>query len=272
MASLSSSRADLAPGEMRAALARFSIFDSENGHGLDELAVADRGDWDLQWLDILASQQAMSERAAHLAESHGDPGPVYCFLGGDNAITRPLLNGLRSGRLVDSGLLTFDAHHDVRSLDRGPTNGTPVRGLIEDGLGGAHVAQVGIHSFANSGSYRAFCDERGIHVYTMEMVDRWGIEDVVGSALDELGKVAGWIYVDFDIDVLDAAFAPGCPGARPGGMSPRQLARAAFACGSDQKVRSADFVEVDPSQDPTGLTVMNMANTFLAFASGVAGR
>jgi arginase family enzyme len=257
---------------MREALGRFSVFDSESGQRLDQLAVLDRGDWDLQWLDTPASQQGIAERAAGLVESHSGPGPVFCFLGGDNAITRPLLNGLRAGRLTASALLTFDAHHDVRTLDRGPTNGTPVRGLIEDGLEGTHIAQVGIHSFANSSEYRAYCESNGIRVYTMEMVDRWGIEDVVGSALDELGKLAEWIHVDFDIDVLDAAFAPGCPGARPGGMTSRQLARAAFACGSNAKVRSADFVEVDPSQDPTGITVMNMANVFLAFASGVAAR
>jgi arginase family enzyme len=257
---------------MREILGRFSAFDSENGHRLDQVAVADGGDWDLQWLDMPASQQTIAERAASISDGYSESAPVFCFLGGDNAITRPLLNGLRAGRLAATALLTFDAHHDVRSLDEGPTNGTPVRGLIEDGLDGAHIAQIGIHSFANSSEYRAYCEQQGIHVYTMEMVDRWGIEDVVGSALDELAKVADWIYVDFDIDVLDAAFAPGCPGARPGGMSPRQLARAAFVCGSAAKVGAADFVEVDPSQDPTGITVMNMANVFLAFASGVAGR
>ena len=61
-------------------------------------------------------------------------------------------------------------------------------------------------------------------------------------------------------------------GARPGGMTPRQLAAACRAAGAHPSVRSADFVEVDPERDHGGVTVLNMANAFLAFASGLAGR
>jgi formiminoglutamase len=74
------------------------------------------------------------------------------------------------------------------------------------------------------------------------------------------------------VDVLDVTFAPGCPGARPGGMSPRQLAAACRAAGAHPRVRAADFVEVDPARDPSGTTVLNLATAFLAFASGVASR
>jgi arginase family enzyme len=144
--------------------------------------------------------------------------------------------------------------------------------LIEDGLPGGNVVQVGIHSFANSAIYRKYCDDVGIAVHTMEDVDRRGITDVVDGALARLSERADRIYVDFDIDVLDRAFAPGCPGSRPGGMHPRQLASAARSCGIHPKVVAADFVEVDASQDHAGLTVMQLATAFLAFASGLVAR
>ncbi|MDX1620973.1 MAG: arginase family protein, partial [Nitriliruptorales bacterium] len=80
------------------------------------------------------------------------------------------------------------------------------------------------------------------------------------------------IHIDFDIDVLDHAFAPGCPGARPGGLTPRQLAGAAYRCGAHHKVVTADFVEVDATRDPGGVTVMALTNTLLSFASGLAAR
>jgi formiminoglutamase len=264
--SLSGSEAWRAPAAMRAALDGFSVFDSESGVRLDTLAVTDLGDWPVAALDPVAALEAIRTHTAAL-----EPGPAYAFLGGDNAISRGVASGWPGG-LDAAAVITLDAHHDVRSLDDGPSNGNPISGLIADGLPDGRVVQIGIHSFANSGPYREFCDEHGIEVIPMRLVDDWGIEEAVYVALDRLTRVADWIYVDVDIDVLDRAFAPGCPGARPGGMTPRDLLRAVRILGADPHVTAAGFVEVDPTADRDGLTVMNMASAFLAFASGVARR
>ena len=267
VASLSPSKAYQTPSRFRTVLRRFSTFHSHRAVDLRSLAVADMGDWQVSSFGLEQYQGAIEIAARRLAK-----GPVHAFLGGDNGITRPLVSGLCRGQLDRVGLLTFDAHHDVRTLDQGPTNGTPIRGLIEDGLPGGQVIQVGIHSFCNSLEYRTYCDEQGIRIVTMDTVETQGLEPVVGAALEALGNQCEWIYVDFDIDVLDRAFAPACPGARPGGMKPRQLASAAWICGQHPKVRAADFVEVDASADVNDLTLMNMATVFLNFAAGVAAR
>jgi len=264
-ASLSPSEGWRTPGEVRTALSRFSVFDGETGTDLRTVAVADLGDWDVAGLDMHEAPPVIEANARGLPSA-----PVKTFIGGDNAITRPLVKALAP--LNDIGILTLDAHHDVRTTDGGPTNGSPIRGLIEDGLPDGRVIQVGIHSFANSAEYRAYCDEHGIEIITMETVDDVGAGWVVTSALNDLAERCSRIYVDVDVDVLDAAFAPGCPGARPGGMTPRQLAAAARAAGTHPAVVAADFVEVDPARDPSGLTVLNLATTFLAFVSGLARR
>ncbi len=265
--SISRSEADTTPAVFRTTLAGFSPFDGEAGVDLFDLSVADGGDWDVAGLGLDEMIAAVAEAAAALPDDS-----VYAFIGGDNAITRPLVRGLAGGDLERIGVLTFDAHHDVRTLDQGPRNGTPIRGLIEDGLPGTNVVQIGIHSFANSAIYRRYCDEAGVAVHTMEDVDRRGITAVVDGALARLDERADRIYVDFDIDVLDRAYAPACPGSRPGGMHPRQLAAAARSCGTHPKVCAADFVEVDAAQDHAGLTVMQLATAFLAFASGLVAR
>ncbi|MDP8958652.1 MAG: agmatinase family protein [Actinomycetota bacterium] len=265
--SLSPSQAWCTPPRLRKVLERFSTFQGEHQVDLSVLAVSDAGDWGVDGLDLEASQAAIERQARSLRR-----GPVHAFLGGDNAITRPLARGLAGGRLSEVGLITLDAHHDVRVLDYGPTNGTPIRGLLEDGLLDGRVVQVGIHSFANSKEYRRYCEDHGIRVVTMEEVEREGLRQVMAEALAWLAERCGWIYVDFDLDVLDRAFAPACPGARPGGMEPRQLALAAWLCGSHRKVQAADFVEVDAAADFGDQTLMNLATTFLSFAAGVAGR
>ena len=263
--SISPSEAWRTPGRLREVIAGFSPYDGETETDLTSLAVADLGDWPVADTGLDAMIATVAGCAAELPA-----GPRYTFVGGDNAITRPLVAGIAGAHLAEVGVLTFDAHHDVRLLDAGPRNGTPIRGLIADGLPGHHVHQIGIHSFANSRPYREWCDEQGIAITTMAEVDAAGIEDVVSRALGELAATCEWIHVDFDIDVLDRAFAPGCPGARPGGMTPRQLAAAARLCGRHPQVRTADFVEVDPSADRDDLTMMALAGTLLAFLSGAA--
>ena len=255
------------PTVFREALTRFATYHSEIDLDVGTLAVTDLGDWDVADLNAESARDAIGTLAAALPR-----GPVYAFIGGDNAITLPLVTGLAGDRLDRVGVLTLDAHHDVRSTRHGPTNGSPMRGLIEAGLPGRHVAQAGIHSFSNSAEYRAFCEEQGFFIVTMDTISDWGIPDAVEVALDHLSQRSDWIYVDIDLDVLDRAYAPACPGSRPGGLDPRQLADAARICGRHPKVQAADFVEVDSSADRDGITVMAMANTFLSFSAGLADR
>lgn len=194
------------------------------------------------------------------------------FLGGDNAVTRPLVAGMLGDDLASVGVLTFDAHHDVRSLRDGPRNGTPIRGLIEEeGLPGGNVAQIGIAPFANAPAHAAWAAEAGIHVETIDQVHREGVEAALGRALEHLAH-CDRIFVDFDIDVLDLAYAPACPGARPGGMTPTQLLTAARACGRESVVAAVDVVEVDATTDVAGATVLVAAQVVLHFASGVLQR
>lgn len=267
VASLSPSHAHLAPERVRDVLARLSTFDGERGLDLRDLAAADLGDWGVADLDVFAALHSIEALARELA-----PGPVRAFLGGDNAITRPLVRGLAHEDLSAIGVLTLDAHHDVRSLDRGPTNGNPISGLIRDGLPGSHVVQVGILAFANSRDYRDECEARGIEVRSRSDVEARGIETVMSETLATLGERCERIFVDVDMDVLDRAFAPACPGARPGGLAPRELFAAVRLAGRHPKVIGADFVEVDPERDVADLTLFNTATALLSFAAGVLER
>ena len=191
--------------------------------------------------------------------------PLTILLGGHNAVTFHALAGERS--LEEWGLLTVDAHHDVRPYEPGQVgNGSPVRALVDAGLLGRNVVQVGIQPFSNSAAHRDWCDEAGIDWYGPETIDE------VPALLHDLAARCQHVYVDLDLDALDRAFAPGCPGARPGGIAPRQLFEAAFAAGMHDAVRAVDIVEVDPGSDVAHLTVDAAALTLLNVASGLAAR
>lgn len=266
-ASISPSEAWRTPAALRAVLARFSTFDGERAVDLEGLAVRDLGDLDLADLAPREAIAATEDAVRDLA-----PTPVTVFVGGDNVVTAPIVAAHPAADLERMGVVTFDAHHDVRVYDEVPSNGAPIRWLLDRGLPGDQVVQIGIHGHANSAAYRAYCEHRGVRVVTVAEVERRGIETVVDDALDDLAARTDAIHVDLDIDVLDRSFVPGCPGARPGGLTPRQLTAAAYRCGAHPAVRSLDLVEVDAAADVAELTVMNLAAVFLAVATGVASR
>lgn len=266
-ASISRSEAWRTPAALRGVLRRLSTYDGEHGIDLDGVGVRDLGDLDLA---DLSTADALERIAAAVGDL--DAAPVTVFLGGDNVVTAPIVAAHPAAPIERMGVVTFDAHHDVRVYDEVPSNGAPIRWLLDRGLPGEQVAQIGIHGHANSRAYRAYCDDHGVRIVTVAEVERRGIDTIVDEVLGDLAARTDAVHVDLDIDVLDRSFAPGCPGARPGGLTPRQLTAAAHRCGRHPVVASADLVEVDAAADVADLTVMNLAAVFLAFATGVATR
>jgi formimidoylglutamase len=264
--SISPSGAAATPAAVRSALRRFATFHAGLDVDLETVSVHDAGDLDVAELDGEAALAAVDAGIARLASYE-----LLVVLGGDNAVTRPVMRTLLPD-LGRAGLLTLDAHHDVRGFHAGPTNGTPVRGLIEDGLPGSHVVQVGIGNLTNSRAYRTWCEEQGIDVHGVAAAQAEGVRTLVRRSLDRLAQSCDALYVDLDVDVVDRAFVPGCPGARPGGLLPAELLKAAEEAGRHPAVRAVDIVEVDATADPTGVTVDLAAMCLLSVAAGFAAR
>jgi formiminoglutamase len=275
-ASISPSGAHETPKAIRGRLRRFSTA-AADGADLGAVHAVDLGDLPLAGLDNVEAQAAVGAALRALPGDPRLPRPpdVLVLLGGDNALTRPALGALAGDDLAGAGLLTVDAHHDVRGFHSGPTNGTPVRGLIVDGLPGRHVVQLGIGAFTNSPVHRRWAEDAGVTVVSAAELRSGGAGAAGACArryLDALAARCVLVYVDLDVDVLDQAYAPGCPGARAGGLAPTDLYEVAYAAGRHPAVGAVDIVEVDATADPTGLTVDHAALCLLHIAAGLAGR
>lgn len=257
--SLSATRADRTPAAVRAALARFSTWSASVGLDLSDLAILDLGD--------VADPDGPDGEARTEAQAARYPGVPLLALGGDNSITVAVARGSRA-----DGLVTLDAHHDLRD---GRSNGSPVRRLVAGGLDGTRVVQVGIADFANSPQYAARAHDLGITVVHREVLDRRPMADVMAEALDVAagGSPSARIHVDLDVDVCDRSVAPACPASVPGGISAAQLRAAARAAGADPRVVSVDLTEVDATTDaPDQRTVRLAALCVLELAVGVLQR
>ncbi|MFN2455473.1 MAG: agmatinase family protein [Pyrinomonadaceae bacterium] len=265
--SITEGRCDLAPQWIRKALARFSTYDIEADTDVRGLRAEDYGDLDLA---DARPEEAFVPLSNAVREALKKANALI-LLGGDNSITRAGCHGV-GGSLKDCGLLTLDAHFDLRDTRGGLSNGNPVRALLEDGLPGAHIIQIGIQSFANSRAYAEVARDAGIKIITANHVRARGIDEVVNESLAYLSERVENIYVDLDVDVLDRAFAPATPGSRPGGLMPYEIRMAAALCGLNTKVRVMDLVEIDPTHDVADATTMAAAACLLSFASGLLRR
>jgi arginase family enzyme len=156
------------------------------------------------------------------------------------------------------GLITLDAHFDMRDLDQGLGNGNPVRALIGDGLPGANIAQIGLAPFANNRAMHEDAADAGNLVITIADVRKAGIEHAIERACDHVSH-CDVIVVDCDIDVIERSQFPAAPGGRPGGMSVEDFYLAVRTLASDPRVRIIDLVEWDPPLDSTDLSALTAA-------------
>ena len=247
--SVTPGKCDEAPALLRRILKRIGRYDIDTGHEL-ESRIADRGDVAIQGMSIEEATAPIRDAMTASAEAHA----LTLLVGGNNAVTRPGVLGL-GGSLDEIGLITLDAHFDMRDTSQGLSNGNPVRALIEDGLPGENIAQIGLASFANTADMDRDAEEAGNFVVTMAEIRRGGIERALERALDHVARCDA-LVIDCDIDVIDRSQLPGAPGARPGVMAVADFFWAVRRLAMDQRVRVIDLTEWDPSLDPTDLSAL----------------
>lgn len=259
--SISATSAHLTPAAIRTALARYSTFSTSARIDLVKNTFTDLGDvLNPDGVDGIAR---VIDTVQDLLNNY----KLVLALGGDNSITFSVASGLWAD-LSKIGLITFDAHHDVRD---GKSNGSPVWQLIQAGLPGKNIVQIGIADFANSAEYSARAKENGITVISRAELRTRTIAEVVSQALEIAGSGGREIYVDLDVDVCDRSVVPACPASMPGGISADELRQAAFLLAADKRVRAIDITEIDASLDaPDQRTVRLAALLVLEAAAGLA--
>ena len=263
--SVTPGRCDMAPDALRDTLRRIGRYDVETGSEL-HTEIFDHGDAPVADLSIEDATPLVRHKVAASVAMHS----LTLLVGGNNAVTRPGVLGVGLP-LEKAGLITLDAHFDMRDLDQGLSNGNPVRALIEDGLPGRNVAQVGLAPFANSKQMHQDALAAGNLVVTMAEVRSEGIAGAIDKALAHVAHCEA-IVVDCDIDVIDRSQFPGAPGARPGGMAVHDFFAAVRRLAANPKVRLIDLTEWDPPLDPTDLSALTAARWVAECLSGFERR
>jgi arginase len=200
-------------------------------------AFGDAGD-----LRLSDSQEKVGEDFAEIERAVGElleKGERPVSLGGDHSVTYPILKAF-GRRYPELTIVHFDAHPDLYDEFEGSrvSHACPFARIMEERLA-KRLVQVGI---------------RTMNGHQREQAARFGVEVVEMSALpayDRL-KIRGPVYVSFDMDVLDPAFAPGISHREPGGMTVREAIAHLHAI--EGTMVGADIVEYNPGQDVSGMT------------------
>jgi len=219
-------------------------------------------------LGLQAAREAIAAQVMPLAQRH------HCvFLGGDHSITLAILRVLHQvhGPL---GLIHFDAHCDTWPDHFGEPSGhgTWTREAIEQGLVSApHTVQIGLRSAAER-SAREYVKDLGGLIYTAR--DLWGcdgaqLHDVLKTVQTRMGSRA--VYLSFDIDCLDPAFAPGTGTPEPGGLSTSQALSCIEGLAGLRWI-GMDCVEVCPAYDHAGLSSLAASTLVWSYLSIQAAR
>lgn len=266
LTSISPTNAHQTPATIREALKRYSLWSWQHHIDLSVLTAADFGD------SAEPDSPAGEQRTSQLAKRVAAGSKLGIALGGDNSITFAAMHGTFGGDLSRAGLITLDAHHDLRD---GVSNGSPVRRLIEAGLDPKRIVQIGIADFSNSPEYAALARQLGITVISRAELRTTPLEQVWAWAVSVAAPdgVSGSVYVDIDVDVCDRSVVPACPAAAPGGISADELRQFARLAGQTHQVKTIDLTEIDASADtPDQRTVRLAALLILEAAAGFALR
>jgi guanidinopropionase len=181
--------------------------------------------------------------------------PLTC--GGDHSISLPILRAIAKDGPV--GMIHIDAHCDTGDNYMGSRfhHGAPFKVAVDEGLlDPKRTAQIGIRGTVHHLDMWQFSYDSGMRVMLVEEIEQKGWQACMAEAIKFVGD--GPVYISFDIDSLDPAFAPGTGTPEAGGLSMRE-AQGMVRALQGMDIIGADMVEVSPPYDVGGITAMNGA-------------
>uniref|UniRef100_UPI003B521FCA agmatinase n=1 Tax=Roseovarius indicus TaxID=540747 RepID=UPI003B521FCA len=221
----------------------------------DHIQVADIGDVPINTFDLKKSVGIIETFYDEILSNRAIP----LTLGGDHTLTWPILKSMKKVH-GPVALIHVDAHADINEEMFGEkvAHGCPFRRAWEDGcLDNDRVFQIGLRGTGYSRDDFDWGRDQGWTVVQAEECWYKSLAPLMQRVRETVQDRP--VYISFDIDSLDPAFAPGTGTVEPGGLSTWQALEIVRGC-RDLNIVGCDLVEVSPPYDPTGNTALIGAN------------
>jgi len=236
----------------------------------DSLSVADLGDVAINTFNLLDTVRLIEAHYDRVLEQDVIP----LTLGGDHTLTLPILRAMKK-KYGKIGLVHVDAHADVNEHMFGEkiAHGTTFRRAVEEGLLDCdRVVQIGLRAQGYAADDFDWCREQGFRVVQAEECWHRSLTPLMAEVRERVG--GGPVYLSYDIDSIDPAWAPGTGTPEIGGLTTIQALEIIRGCRGLELV-GCDLVEVSPPYDTTGNTALlgaNLLYEMLCVLPGVAYR
>jgi len=221
----------------------------------DDLQVADIGDIATNTFDLKKSVELIKRGFDDILRHNVMP----LAMGGDHTITYPILQAVAE-KHGPVGLIHVDAHADINDEMFGEkiAHGTPFRRAVEEGLLDCkRVVQIGLRGSGYADSDFDWPREQGFRVVQAEQCWHKSLTPLMADVHQQMGN--GPVYLSFDIDSLDPAYAPGTGTLEIGGLTTIQALEIIRGAHGINLV-GGDLVEVSPPYDQAGGTALIAAN------------
>lgn len=245
------------PRQIRQESAMLRPFNMGTGaRPFERLQVADIGDVTINPYDLKDTVKLIEMAFDAIVETRAIP----LTMGGDHTLTYPILKAMAKAH-GPIALIHVDAHADTNELMSGEAiaHGTPFRRAFEDGcLDATHTFQIGLRGTGYSPEDFDWGRKQGFTVVQAEDCWHKSLSPLMDQVREKLGPNRP-VYLSYDIDSLDPAFAPGTGTAEIGGLTVWQALEIVRGCNGLNLI-GGDLVEVSPPYDSSGNTALIGAN------------
>ena len=228
-----------------------------------ELTIVDYGDAPTDMLSTERSVHAIREFVNRVVSVKNKKGEnvIPFIIGGDHSLMYPDVAALADvyGK-GNVGVIHFDAHYDASKNFMGHliSHGQPVYRLIEEGhVPGKNFIQVGLRGYYPDADSFEWMRKEGFRYHTMAEVEKRGWEPVMEDIIAEANDGPEYLFISFDIDVMDPAYMPGTGTPEPNGLTPRETFPLIRRLCAESNVVGFELVELLPYREDGYTTVLN---------------
>lgn len=238
-----------------------------------ELTAVDYGNAPIDQFSTERTMPIVREMVREIAST----GAIPIVIGGDHSVEYADVAGVADiyGK-ENVGVIHFDAHYDAATGGFDGhliSHGQPIGRLIEEGhILGKNYIQVGLRGSWPGEEGFNWMREHNFRYHTMAEIERDGWPAVMQRILAEANDGPEYLYVSFDIDVMDPAYTPGTGTPVAGGLTPREVFPLIRALCTENNLVGFELVELNPLVDPGYTTVLNASAVVGECLTGIAMR
>ncbi|MBI1752539.1 MAG: formimidoylglutamase [Acidobacteria bacterium] len=220
--------------------------------------------WDAGDVPADAPYQAFLDAASTTVSACVRRGALPIVVGGGHDCSYGNYLGLCDALGEAPAVIAVDAHLDMRPTHE-PSSGNPFFRMLEHGLPGGQLVEVGLVPWVNAQRHRQYGEARGAQLHFLEPGLAWASVDQVEQALGHFQSQGRRVLVTFDLDAFEAAHAPGVSAVNPWGLTADAGLAMAQIFGACPAVACLDLMELAPPLDPDGRTSRFAAFLVAAF-------